>query len=81
MPADKLFSIQAVTLKTPVDKIISRPGVKAICENCGEEIMNEREVICDGTVLCKACAEGAYYDPALANPMKVSLVRWESARD
>ena len=36
--------------------IVSKPGLRAICSNCGEEIMNEREVVREGAVLCKRCA-------------------------
>ena len=61
MPDDELFSIQAVHLTTPVAQIVSRPGRKAICDVCGEEIMNERETLRGSLVLCRACAGQAYY--------------------
>ncbi|MBN1964081.1 MAG: TraR/DksA C4-type zinc finger protein, partial [Anaerolineae bacterium] len=41
--------------------IISRDDARACCSRCGEDIINEREVIVEGCVLCRACAEGAYY--------------------
>jgi formylmethanofuran dehydrogenase subunit E len=28
---------------------------------CGEKIMDGREVISNGKILCKPCADGAYY--------------------
>ncbi|MBI5291360.1 MAG: TraR/DksA C4-type zinc finger protein [Chloroflexi bacterium] len=61
IPAGELLSALPVQLKTPMEKIASRAGVKALCEICGEEIMNEREVIRDGAILCRACAGHAYY--------------------
>jgi formylmethanofuran dehydrogenase subunit E len=61
MPGEELFSVQDVALRTPIEQIISRPGRKAICEVCGEEIMNEREMVRNGIVLCQACAGQAYY--------------------
>jgi formylmethanofuran dehydrogenase subunit E len=61
MPASELFTVQPVQLKIPVEQIISRPGLKATCEVCGEEIMNEREVVRDGATLCRACAGESYY--------------------
>ena len=61
MPAEELLSAQAVQLCTPIEHIISRAGKKAICTRCGEEIMNEREVVRDGQVLCKSCAGTGYY--------------------
>ena len=63
MPAESLFSIQWVRLERPIEEIISRPGKKTICDVCGEEIMNEREIIVGDTVFCKACAGQAYYKP------------------
>lgn len=61
MPAEALLSAQVVQLKVPVAQWVSRPGVKVLCEVCGEEIMNEREVRQEGQVLCRACAGESYY--------------------
>lgn len=61
MPDEELFTIQQVHLKIPIEVIISRPGVRATCQQCGEEILNEREVTRDGVTLCRACAGQAYY--------------------
>jgi formylmethanofuran dehydrogenase subunit E len=61
LPAAQLLVAQAVRLKTPIEQIISRPGLKALCERCGEEIMNEREVVQAGRVLCRTCAGAGYY--------------------
>jgi len=62
MPAEELLSVQAVQLTTPLERIISRAGCKTICEACGEEIMNEREIVREGVTLCKSCAGESYYD-------------------
>lgn len=61
MPTADLFSVQSAQLKTPIEKIISRAGLKALCDICGEEIMNEREIVREGTTLCRACAGQGYY--------------------
>lgn len=61
MPADELFTWQPVDLKLSIQEIISIPGHRTVCEACGEEILNQREIVLDGHVLCKACHEGAYY--------------------
>jgi formylmethanofuran dehydrogenase subunit E len=63
MPGEVMFSLRPVTLKTPVARIISRPGLRVNCEACGEEIMNEREVLQNGMILCLACAQGGYCEP------------------
>ncbi len=62
MPDPELLSFQPVSLKVSVQHILSRPGVRAVCEACGEEIINERWMIFGGRCLCKACATGGYYD-------------------
>lgn len=61
MPDDEMFTLQEVILSTPVEQIMSRPGVRVNCDLCGEEIMNEREVQKDGLTLCRACAGEGYY--------------------
>jgi len=58
---EMLLSVQEVTLKIPLEKIISAAGKRVHCESCGEEVMNEREVLCAGKILCKACVGEAYY--------------------
>lgn len=64
MPDDVLLCAQEVTLKTPIDQLIGRAGQRAQCAACGEEILNGRERLIDGRVLCRACAEGGerYYE-------------------
>lgn len=61
MPDDQMFMIQEVNLNTPIEVIVSRPGVRVDCDVCGEEIMNEREIKRHGLTLCRACAGNAYY--------------------
>lgn len=61
MPDGDLLAWQPVTLNMPAAAIVSLPGLRAICDRCGEEIMNEREVKRDGLVLCRACCGEAYY--------------------
>ncbi len=56
LPDEELFQSRTVTLITPVGKIVSHPERRAVCEACGEEIMNEREVEEDGRILCRPCA-------------------------
>lgn len=63
IPAADLLAAQRVSLVTPVESLISRPACRVICSRCGEEIMNEREVMQDGVLLCRACAGTAYYNP------------------
>lgn len=63
MPQELLLQSQAVELTTPVEVLLSRPGARAICQACGEEILNEREVVRAGVTLCRSCAGDGYYQP------------------
>lgn len=65
MPAHRLFVWQEVQLVVPSKVLISRPGTRVNCAQCGEEILNERQVLVGNRMLCRACAGNAYYRPAL----------------
>lgn len=65
MPDEELLIVQEVFLNTSIEHIISRPGIRVNCDICGEEIMNEREIIHEQNVLCRACAGVGYYQSAL----------------
>ena len=73
MPDDELLMVQDVILNTPVGELISRPSIRTACELCGEEIINEREIVHEETTLCTSCAGEGYYEtlkydaPLMAN--------------
>ena len=73
MPMSELFAVQTVKLNVPLSEIISRPGRKVICEICEEEIINGREVVNNGVVLCIACAGESYYHHCSADSPAVEL--------
>jgi formylmethanofuran dehydrogenase subunit E len=72
MPDNEMFTVTEVELATPVEAILSRPGIRVDCDVCGEEIMNEREVKQNGLTLCRACTHGGYYQP-LPNSLLVNV--------
>lgn len=69
MPDEQLVSITEVGLLIPIERIVSRPGVRVNCASCGEEIMNEREVVVDGQPLCRSCAGQSYYQTPVEIPV------------
>lgn len=71
MPDDALLTIEPVQLLRPIREIVSRPGVRVNCAGCGEEIINEREIIVSGQPFCYACARGGYYASAVILPLPV----------
>ena len=64
MPEDELLTIQEVILNQPVCQIVSQPGRRVNCDQCGEEIINEREIKRGELNLCRACAGITYYQLA-----------------
>ena len=64
MPDEELLTAQPVQLTQSIAEILSRPGVRVNCGQCGEEIINEREVWVNGRCLCRSCAGDGYYDYA-----------------
>ena len=72
MPEDELITIHPVRLRTPIDEIIGRPGVRVICDGCGEEIMNDRQVVTSKGLFCKACVGESYYQD---EPVDISVLK------
>ncbi len=63
MPTSELLHVEPVLLALSIDDVISRPGLRKVCESCHEEIMNEREVYAEGHSLCRRCAGlESYYE-------------------
>lgn len=60
MPLEKLLHTQRVRLTCPIETLLSRPHHRAICDECGEEVFNEREVEINGRALCRGCAGDPY---------------------
>jgi formylmethanofuran dehydrogenase subunit E len=62
IPDAQLVTVTPVTLVQPLAAILSQPDKRVICQQCGEEVMNEREVVGEnGRILCQACAGQSYY--------------------
>lgn len=61
MPAGDLLSVQSVYLGVSLAAILSQHGLRVMCDECGEDIINERQVERGGFVLCRACAGESYY--------------------
>ena len=59
--AEDLLSSQVVHLNISIEQIISRAGKKAICDLCGEEILNAREIVHSGLTFCRGYAGASYY--------------------
>ena len=60
MPDVELLSACEIELLIDLKALIARRGVRVNCSICGEEILNQREVIRDDKILCRFCANGGY---------------------
>jgi len=67
MSVSELFVVERVSLLDDLEGWISRPSSRVICQNCGEEIINQRQMEVEKELLCRACAGEAYY---VINPGK-----------
>jgi formylmethanofuran dehydrogenase subunit E len=76
MPQDELLVTQPVQLIVSMKAITSREDAHALCDRCGEEIFNEREVHLENQVLCRSCAGGSYFElsPEVYIPQEVSIL-------
>lgn len=61
MPEKELFIFEQVILYPSLGDLIAEPNARAICQNCREEIINDRQVMMGGFILCRTCADQGYY--------------------
>jgi formylmethanofuran dehydrogenase subunit E len=61
IPEVDLLDIKNVSLSIPKWDLPGLPEEKVICTMCGERIFDGREKIKNGRIVCRPCAEGAYY--------------------
>ncbi len=62
MDEEELFGITNVVVHPRPQDMPGRPLSRVRCESCGEYVQDLREVVEKGRTLCRACAEGAYYE-------------------
>jgi len=58
IPATQLLQTCYVRVNA---KLVSTDSGRLICAGCSEEILNQRNVVREGLVLCRACTGDAYY--------------------
>jgi formylmethanofuran dehydrogenase subunit E len=77
MPDEEMLQVREVKLIQPISEILSRPNARVQCSRCGEEVMNEREVVLNGRLLCRSCAGDRYYVLPQPEPVDASSVPFE----
>ena len=64
MPDSVLFRVQQVRVKIDDCDMPGPTRYKAACSCCGQVVRDQREIIDNGKVLCKPCAQGSYFSDA-----------------
>ena len=57
-----MFNVTRVKVHYRPEDLPGKPSCAMVCPKCGEEVVDGRQVIRDGVAMCKACADGAYYE-------------------
>jgi formylmethanofuran dehydrogenase subunit E len=79
MPDEVLFDVQAVQVAVPSHDMPGPSAFKATCERCGQVVRDKKEVLKGGQVLCRPCAQGAYFKALERRPPPAPVVRLRSA--
>ena len=61
MPDSVLFRVQEVAIPLSEFDLPGPTRSKVTCSRCGQVVRDRREVIVNGTLLCRPCAQGAYF--------------------
>ena len=61
LPDSALFKVGAVSIELGEDDLPGHPRKRVICAKCSEGINDGREVLSQGMVLCRPCADRAYF--------------------
>lgn len=61
MSDEELLTAQEVQLKIDISALISSAGKRVVCQQCGEEVINEREILKEGQPFCASCTGDGYY--------------------
>lgn len=61
MPDEVLFDVQRVRVDVPFHNMPGPSRFKATCERCGQVVRDKKEILKGGQVLCRPCAQGAYF--------------------
>jgi formylmethanofuran dehydrogenase subunit E len=61
MPDKEMFSIVEVKVPLLPGDMPGKPIRRVLCSRCGETVLDARDIVVDGSILCKPCAAGKSY--------------------
>lgn len=65
MPDEELLAVEEVSVKLSEYDLPGPPRKTVLCDCCGEGINDNREVVRNGSTLCRACAGESYYSSTI----------------
>jgi formylmethanofuran dehydrogenase subunit E len=68
MPDSLLFRVQKLKVRVSEFDLPGPTRKKVACSRCGQVIRDSREVVVDGTPICRPCAYGGYFREAVEIP-------------
>ncbi|HEY3443846.1 MAG TPA: FmdE family protein [Paludibaculum sp.] len=63
LPDSELFASEWVSVNIGPEDLPGFKGPRIVCEECGEGVSFQREVLAGGRTLCRGCAGQRYYEP------------------
>lgn len=63
LPDSDLFDSEWVTVRVGPEDLPGFKGPRVVCDQCGEGVSFQREVVVQGRTLCRSCAGQSYYEP------------------
>jgi len=64
VPESELIRVLPVNVVMQEEELPGTPGHKARCSVCGELVLDHKETVVGGNIMCKNCVEGSYYTKA-----------------
>lgn len=65
LPDEELIQLEEVQISLSENDLPGKPQKIEECKQCGELVFDERSEVISGRLLCRACADGAYYKPKI----------------
>ena len=62
MSDEELFRVQYVSVEIPEENMPGRPVKRVQCTRCQDWVQDKRDILNDGEILCRQCADGRYYN-------------------
>jgi len=64
MPDSVLFRVQQVSVEIKDCDLPGPTRYRVSCSSCGQVVRDQREIVQDGAILCKPCAQDSYFTDA-----------------